>query len=237
MEVKENQQPVTDIINAQREHWEHTFFSKPGMFGHEASYPAHGAAALFKKEGKVKVLELGGGQGRDALFFASTGFEVTVLDYSATGLREIEQKAVQSGLANITTVCHDVRKLLPFDASTFDAVYSHMLYCMALTTTELIALSDEIRRILKPGGVNIFTVRTKQDAHYGTGVHRSGDMYEVGGFIVHFFDEAKVRQVAGGYILQTIERFDEGGLPRKLYLVTLRKPHSVDLSRTQALRV
>jgi len=49
-------------------------------------------------------------------------------------------------------------------------------------------------------------------------------MYEVGGFIVQFFDRAKVEQVSASYELVGIEEFEEGGLPRKLFLVTLRKP-------------
>ena len=34
-----------------------------------------------------------------------------------------------------------------------------MLYCMALTTSELEFLSKEILRALKPGGLNFYTVR------------------------------------------------------------------------------
>jgi SAM-dependent methyltransferase len=212
------------VLNAQRQHWERTFSSKPGMFGDEASYPARAAADLFRREGKNTILELGGGQGRDSLFFAGNGLDVTVLDYSGTGLREIEEKARGLGVAQaISTVRHDVRRPLPFLPATFDAVYSHMLFCMALTTAELLALSGEIRRILKPGGLSLFTVRTKQDAHYGTGICRGEDMYEVGGFIVHFFDKAKVEQVAAGYERVSVEEFEEGGLPRKLFLVTLHK--------------
>jgi hypothetical protein len=95
---------------------------------------------------------------------------------------------------------------------------------MALTSAELVALSAEIWRVLVPGGLNVFTARTKQDAHYGTGTHRGEDMYEVGGFIVHFFDRAKVEAVSKGFGIVSVEEFQEGGLPRKLFLVTVRKP-------------
>ncbi len=75
-------------------------------------------------------------------------------------------------LASVTALRHDVRNPLPFEDESFDACYSHMLYCMALTTDELEFLCSEIRRVLKPGGLNVYTVRHTGDAHYGTGVHR-----------------------------------------------------------------
>ncbi len=141
MELTANQQASGDVLSAQREHWEQTFISKPTMFGDEPSYPGRIAARLFKIENKVKVLELGAGQGRDSLFFAREGFNLTVLDYSDVGLSEIQQKAKQADVSDkISTVGHDVRRPLPFQRGSFDAVYSHMLYCMALTTTELTAL-------------------------------------------------------------------------------------------------
>jgi hypothetical protein len=49
-------------------------------------------------------------------------------------------------------------------------------------------------------------------------------MYEVGGFIVNFFDRAKVEKVSTGYEIVSIDEFEEGRMPRKLFRVTLRKP-------------
>jgi SAM-dependent methyltransferase len=124
----------------------------------------------------------------------------------------------------IVTLKHDVREPLPFENETFDACYSHMLYCMALTTAELEFLSSEIKRVLKPGGLNIYTARHTRDAQYNTGIHRGEDMYEIaGGFIVHFFSREKVKRLAEGYQNFEVEEFEEGELPRKLYLVTMRK--------------
>jgi hypothetical protein len=98
-----------------------------------------------------------------------------------------------------------------------------MLFCMALTTPELGSLSQEVLRVLKPGGLAVYTARHTKDPHYGLGIHRGEDMYEVGGFIVHFLSLEKVRQLATGYEIVSIDEFEEGGLPRKLYRVTLRK--------------
>ncbi len=223
--MSETAKQQSTVLNSQREHWERNFACRPRMFGGEPSYPAKKSAALLKVEDRHRILELGGGQGRDSLFFAREGLDVTVLDYSEAGLREIRAKPEGAGVGGrVRTLAHDVRTPLPFDAAKFDAVYSHMLYCMALTSEELAALSAEVHRVLVPGGLNVFTVRTKQDAHYGTGIYRGEDMYEVGGFIVHFFDRAKVEIVSTGFDIVPIEDFEEGSLPRKLFLVTVRKP-------------
>jgi SAM-dependent methyltransferase len=210
-------------LNAQKTHWEKTFAEKVDMFGTEPSDPARKAAALFKKEGATRILEMGGGQGRDTLSFAQEGFQVYVLDYSREGVETIAKKASTLGLSSVVARQHDVRQPLPFPDDFFDGCFSHMLYCMALTTADLVFLSGEIRRVLKPAGLNIYTVRNTTDAHYRTGVHRGEDLWEVGGFIVHFFSRQKIEDLAEGYDVVTVEEFEEGDLPRKLYLVTLRK--------------
>ena len=213
-----------EALNAQRQHWEKTFTEKPEMFGLAPSDPARKAVEIFKKEGKRKILELGCGQGRDTLFFAQNGFKVYALDYSQTGLETINQKGQELGLSKlIKTKVHDVRNPLSFDDEFFDAAFSHMLYCMALTTAELQFLSEEVRRVLKPGGLHIYTVRHTGDAHYRTGIHRGEDMYEVGGFIVHFFSKEKVELLAKGYEIISVDEFEEGRLPRKLFRVILKK--------------
>ena len=48
-------------------------------------------------------------------------------------------------------------------------------------------------------------------------------MYECGGFIVHFFSREKVERLAEGFEIASVDEFEEGELPRKLFLVTLRK--------------
>lgn len=222
--TSETNEPVLDV---QREHWQTTFASRAEMFGNEPSYAARRAAVLFQREGKRRILELGSGQGRDTLFFVQNGFEICAVDYSEKGLEDLRKKAERLGVGRvIQTVCHDVRRLLPFKANTFDACFSHMLYCMALTTAELETLSKETHRVLKPGGLNLYTARNTHDPDYGAGIHRGEDMYEDEGFIVHYFSHDKVERLALGYQLIDIEDFEESKLPKRLYLVTLRKPEN-----------
>ena len=70
----------------------------------------------------------------------------------------------------------------------------------------------------------VYTARTTADAHYGTGIARGDDMYEHGGFIVHFFDRVLIDRLAAGFELLDVTSFTEGELPRRLARVTMRVP-------------
>ncbi len=215
---------MKDILDAQRRHWENMLTVTVDMFGAEPSYSARKAADLFERDGGRRILEIGAGQGRDTVFFAKRDFQVYALDYSENGVRSIRERAEALGLSrSITVVCHDVRERLPFPDESFDGCFSHMLYCMALTTCQLEFLSEETRRVLRRGGLNIYTARNISDAHYRKGIHRGEDMYEIDGFIIHFFSIEKVRHLAKGYEIVSVEEFEEGELPRELFLVALRK--------------
>ena len=122
----------------------------------------------------------------------------------------------------MVTLVHDVRKPLPLPDASVDAVYSHMLFNMALSTAQLLALAAEVRRVLRPGGLHVYTVRHTGDAHCGVGTDHGDGMFENGGFIVHFFDRALVDRLAVGYTMLDLTGFEEGDLPRRLWRITLR---------------
>lgn len=209
----------------QKGHWDKTYTDNPTFFGEGPSEFAYTVPSLFKSAGVRSVLELGCGQGRDTLLFAGEGFQVTALDYSETGLLKLQGSAREIGVSDrVATRSFDVRKPLPFPDGSFDACYSHMLLCMELSTEELKFILGEIHRVLKAGGLAFYSVRNTFDKHYRAGLHRSEDMYEVvGGFVVHFFSEEKVRSLSEGYDIQEIRRMQEGGLPRELFAVALKK--------------
>ena len=123
----------------------------------------------------------------------------------------------------ISTKIFDIRKKLPFEDNSVDACFSHMLYCMALTNFELKNLNNEFCRILKFNGINIYTVRHTQDGDYKKGIHRGEDLYENDGFIVHYFSSNKINSLLDGFENLSIENFEEGSFPRKLFFVQNKK--------------
>lgn len=212
-------------LDAQRQHWATTLDEHAEMFGAAPSVAAQAAAGLFTSGGMRRLVELGGGQGRDALFFAAQGLEVTVLDYAPSGVDAITRAAAAAGLTGrVRAVEHDVRQPLPLDDASVDACYSHMLLCMALTRRQQAALCAEVWRVLRPGGLHVFTVRNSRDAHYGRGRHHGEGLYENGGFVVHFLTPPALDELTAGW--QRIEQweFTEGALPRQLSYVALQRP-------------
>ena len=181
----------TKLLNQQSQHWEKNFSNKPEMFGLEASEPAKKSLKIFQENNINTIIELGAGLGRDSIYFSINNLSVTSLDYSQSGINIINKKINKDKLKNIKTKVFDIRQKLPFEDNSIDGCFSHMLYCMALSNQNLFNLNKEICRILKPDGLNIYTVRNEHDGDYKNGIHRGEDMYENDGFIVHFLTKQK----------------------------------------------
>ena len=194
------------------------------MFGSDPSLSAKKALKLFQEKNIKSVIELGAGLGRDTIFFGKNLIHTIALDYSPSGIKVIDQKIKKANLSKyISSKLFDVREKLPFEDNSIDACYSHMLYCMALTTDDLVKLNNEIKRILKPGGINIYTVRHTNDGDFQNGNHIGEDLYENDGFIVHYFSEEKVNSLLNGFKNITLEKFEEGTFPRKLFFIVNEK--------------
>jgi len=211
-------------LDLQSQHWEKNFSSKPEMFGLEPSLAAIEALKSFQERNIKNIVELGAGLGRDTMFFAKNSISVEALDYSKTSIESIRNKSKKLNFNKlIKPKVFDIRKKLPFEDNSIQGCFSHMLYCMALSNSELENLNSEICRILKPEGINIYTVRHTDDGDYKNGIHIGENLYENEGFIVHFFSIEKVNQLSKGFKVLDVEKFEEGKFPRKLFKVTLKK--------------
>jgi SAM-dependent methyltransferase len=214
-----------ELAETQRRHWHRTYTDHPGMYGEQPSDAAVHAATFFCDAGVHDVLELGAGHGRDALHFAREGFTVQASDFSASGLDQLRRAAREQGVAGqVTTELFDVREGLRLPDGSVDAVFAHMLLSMALSSDEIHALVADVRRVLRPGGVFVYTVRHTGDAHHGAGISHGDGIFEHGGFAVHFFSRDLVDALADGWTLIEVYGFEEGELPRRLWCVTQTVP-------------
>jgi SAM-dependent methyltransferase len=212
--------------STQQAQWDQTYTGAQDFFGKLPSELAVSALGTFRDHGTKSVLELGCGQGRDTWFLAHNGLEVTALDYSEAGICQLRAKVQDQG-AKIALKVHDARDPLPFPDGSFDAIFSHMFFTMEFTEEELLKMLSECRRVLRPGGLNVYSVRNDHDPHYGKFEPKGKDMWQNPlGFVVHFFSQEKIERLSQGYDLLWVKEFDEPGPPftKKLYEVVLRKP-------------
>ena len=90
------------------------------MFGH----PYQELQNYFRKHRKGSLLDLGCGQGRDALFLASIGYKVTAIDNSHIGVAQMMKKAQAQGIT-VDCMVADVLELNL--EKTFDVILCDML--------------------------------------------------------------------------------------------------------------
>jgi len=126
------------------EFWSKVYKSDNSFFGDDPSNFAIRCYNHLKENNSKKILDLGSGHGRDALFFASVGIEVDSLNYSATAIEILDKMAKEKRLP-IKAKVFDVNNQLPFSRCYFDAIYSHMLLNMRFSLHELHSIFSEIR--------------------------------------------------------------------------------------------
>ncbi len=202
--------------------WDRVYQSDNAFFGEEPSSFATLCFNHMKSSNIKRVLEIGAGHGRDTMFFASNGLEVETLDYSSRGIEIIGKKAHENKLP-VNSQLYDVKKPLPFKNTCFDAVYSHMLLNMRFSQAELHSVFSEIRRVLKPNGLNYFSVRNHNDQFYGAGVEVEEGIYDVNGFEVRFFSEKEILDLIAKECFKMLWMKEEYEEPVTLYLVAAIK--------------
>ena len=202
--------------------WDRIYSVDANFFGEEQSNFATLCFNHMKSNDVKRVLEMVAGHRRHTMFFASNGLEVEALDYSSRGIEIINKKANETNLP-VKSQLFDVKKPLPFKDACFDAVYSHMLLNMRFSQAELHSIYSEIRRVLKPNGLNYFSVRNHNDKFYGNGVEVENGIYDINGFEVRFFSEKEMRDLIAKEGFKMLWMKEEHEEPVTLYFVAAIK--------------
>ncbi len=109
-----------------------------------------------------KALDVAMGTGRNALFLASLGYEVTGVDISPVAVERCREEASRRGL-QLEAICADLETYaLPEEA--FDIVL-HFYYLQR-------DLCPALSRALRPGGVLVFETFTREQRQFGWGPTR-----------------------------------------------------------------
>jgi ubiquinone/menaquinone biosynthesis C-methylase UbiE len=114
---------------------------------------------LFKKKGVKKILDLGCGSGRHAVYLAKHGFEVYGIDIALKGIK-ITKDWLKKEKSKANLKVGNVYKKLPYPNNFFDALIStQTLHHNKINNIR--KLIKEIERVLRANGLIFITVSRK----------------------------------------------------------------------------
>jgi 2-polyprenyl-3-methyl-5-hydroxy-6-metoxy-1,4-benzoquinol methylase len=142
--------------------WDQRYASKTLAYGEAPNeFLAHMADRL---PNKGSALDIGAGEGRNALFLASRGLNVLAVDQSEVGMQKAQRLAQERGL----TLRAQAVDLHDFDAehNLFDVISSIFVHLPATLRT---AVHKRVGAWLKPGGVFLLEAYAPEQISRGTG--------------------------------------------------------------------
>lgn len=107
-----------------------------------------------------KALDLGCGNGRNSLYLAANGFDVTAWDKNPMSINNLEDIRAQEGLANLQAAVKDLNSL------SFDGEYDFILSTVVLMFLEantIPGLIANMQRCTRPGGYNLIVAAMDTD--------------------------------------------------------------------------
>jgi len=149
--------------------WDKSFSSDTFVYGEDANEFVQRASSLISKSSKVACFAEG--EGRNAVYVATLGHNVTAFDISTVGLDKTKQLARKNDVI-VKTVAKDLTKdhveKEQFDAATM--IYGHV------PKSEQPFFLKQVIDSVKPDGIVVLEVYSEEQRHYRTGGPNSLDM-------------------------------------------------------------
>lgn len=165
---------------SQANFWDTHFAREEYVYGREPNAFLAEHHLVFPKG--AKILSLGEGEGRNAVFLARQGYDVTAMDSSQSGMQKLSRLAAGGGVL----VMQRLEDVAGADLGTarWDGIV--MIFCH-LSSSERQALYPRIRRALKPGGLFLAEIFTPRQLAYTSGGPKDPDrLVEVSELVAAF---------------------------------------------------
>ena len=181
------------MIDRAKKQWDDTYKTRPMVAAVDFAKSAY---KHLRSIPHCTLLDIGCGDGRDAIYFAKQGINVTAIDFSEEAIKRLKAVAPE-----ITASVQDIERL-DFPDASFEALYAHLsLHYFDDTTTRSIV--TRIDRMLKPGGYVFIRCKSIHDPLYGKG-ERKGDHMFVDRHLRHFFSVTYMRSILSNFDILSI---------------------------------
>ena len=140
--------------------WDNKYSTKQYLFGREAISFVQDHVDLLPKD---HALDLAMGEGRNGVFLATKGFQVTGVDISSEGLKKAKTLATEHGVT-ITTMVVDLESY-EIPPNTYD-----LIICTYYLQRDLF---PKIVAGLKPGGMALIETYTVDHSQYRPGFNKA----------------------------------------------------------------
>ena len=111
-----------------------------------------------------RALDLGCGEGGDAIWLAEQGWQVTAIDFSEAGLRKAAEHAAERGVADRVEWRQADLRTWTADGEQWDLVTSHFLH---LLDHGMVDATREMAAAVAPGGTLLVVGHHPDDEHTG----------------------------------------------------------------------
>ncbi len=146
---------------SQQEFWNQKFDKKDFLYGKKPNDFLGSCIKNFSKN--ERILFLGEGEGRNAVYFAKNGYEVRALDASDVGLKKLQEFAQQEDV-EIKTTCLDLQEWKP--KKKFGGILASFLHLESPLREQVFA---NIEQGLKSGGFFVGEFFSKKQLNYKSG--------------------------------------------------------------------
>ncbi|MEM1172295.1 MAG: class I SAM-dependent methyltransferase [Cyanobacteria bacterium P01_H01_bin.35] len=135
------------MIGNECEQWNRRYSTEDWFFGHSPNQFLVEQIQQLCPSPKARILSLGEGEGRDALWLARQGFQVTAIDGSEVGLQKLNRVAKQENLV-IETIHRDLANYEPMKGQ-FEFVLSFFCHLKPVLRS---VVHHRAAQALKPNG-------------------------------------------------------------------------------------
>ena len=168
------------------QYWSFMYKTK-NVFGEGPTILAKEAHQILKNIECRKMLEIGCGQGRDALYFSELGYKIEAFDISNEAIDFVKTQKQIKKLDNLELFQHDVKMPITKE-NYFDFVYSNLtLQFFDISNLQLIL--ENISKCMNTNSLFHFSTKKIGDKYYDFGTKINENAFSYKGITRYFYEK------------------------------------------------